>query len=523
MQIGIEVMLAFQSSNIKDDTETLEQALMDCVAPVFQKPRKLQSDDWVFQYTKDEPFTPKTWTLHDADRGVYDVDEVVWVPCSESGQMAVHAGKLLKIVGKKGAGLTDHRRPKEPEEYAGWDEGIDFANYKQRYMRVPSKTTNGWKGRNWDTSRYFYCLSWECRCNAPETNCWVWMCKDKNYTSYNCANIYQRKYLTEGYSTKYNAGTDIKAKVYAWGSPNQTKEDIIMFQSMIERNGYFYFRTQINAPIEYNTWITGTGVDYMYSVVTSPSDIVGFTPVAKTNQTRPFDGKAYTRTQFETSKTGGKASWSVLNTAPFNSIAFGYVVCDKIDLRVIDPKTNKVVFELNNYLIDNNIGKEDNDLQYGVTRVLYMPKVINDEHIIEITLYGDAIELGEIVGSNSVDAGFTKVSFKNNFKDFTPKEQDQWGNWDYIDNGIKVKTHQGTVEFPIMRYDELNRLMLKVGGGKVIVNSSDSTANEAPDGHNIFDATMMIARFTKFDLDTTEKHKRIGELARYSFNLEELV
>jgi len=69
----------------------------------------------------------------------------------------------------------------------------------------------------------------------------------------------------------------------------------------------------------------------------------------------------------------------------------------------------------------------------------------------------------------------------------------------------------------------MNRLMLKIGGAKVVVNSSDSTLNEQPDGQHVFDATMMIARFTKFELATSEKHKRVGELAQYVFTLEELV
>jgi len=143
--------------------------------------------------------------------------------------------------------------------------------------------------------------------------------------------------------------------------------------------------------------------------------------------------------------------------------------------------------------------------------------------VIDIVLYGHGIEIGEIVGALSIDAGFSNVAFKNNFRDFTPKEQDQWGNWLYLENGIKVHTHIGTVEFPIMRYDEMNRMMIKMGGSKVVVNTSDSTKNEAPDGHKVFDATMMIARFTKFELASREEKKRIGDIAQYNFSLEELV
>ena len=62
-----------------------------------------------------------------------------------------------------------------------------------------------------------------------------------------------------------------------------------------------------------------------------------------------------------------------------------------------------------------------------------------------------------------------------------------------------------------------------IGGQKVVINSSDSTGNEVPDSYNIFSATMLIARFTSFELATNEKNKRIGDRATYNFIVEELV
>ena len=65
--------------------------------------------------------------------------------------------------------------------------------------------------------------------------------------------------------------------------------------------------------------------------------------------------------------------------------------------------------------------------------------------------------------------------------------------------------------------------MLLIGGQKVVINSSDSTLNEVPDGRRVFEATMMIGRFIKFDLSSTEDKKRIGEKGTYAFSIEELV
>jgi len=88
---------------------------------------------------------------------------------------------------------------------------------------------------------------------------------------------------------------------------------------------------------------------------------------------------------------------------------------------------------------------------------------------------------------------------------------------------VRVHVHSGTVEFPIISYDMMSRLMIYVAGQKVVLNSSDSINNELPDGHNIFSATMMIGRFTSFELATHEKNKHIGDLAQYVFEIEEMV
>ncbi len=62
-----------------------------------------------------------------------------------------------------------------------------------------------------------------------------------------------------------------------------------------------------------------------------------------------------------------------------------------------------------------------------------------------------------------------------------------------------------------------------IGGQKVVINSSDSIHNEMPDSRDVFSATMMIGRFTTFELSTTKKNKQIGDIATYNFTVEELV
>ncbi|MCK5744367.1 MAG: hypothetical protein KAH30_06465 [Caldisericia bacterium] len=296
---------------------------------------------------------------------------------------------------------------------------------------------------------------------------------------------------------------------------------------MIERNGYFYFRTHLDLPPQYKTWETGTEFSYTFTDVVTPDDIPNFKQKELICALKPFDGKNYTFCNpILTGEDDFKVTWSLLNVGEFDSIAFGSIICEKVDIKVTTiPEADgsfEILSELNGYPVDNTLHSES-DIVYPSTVVLYMDKMISRESVIEVTIHGKGeVQIGEILGAKSIDGGFTKPSFKNTFKDFSPKEQDQWGNWTYID-GVKVQVHSGTVEFPILRYDQLNRLMLLMGGSKVVVNSSDSIKNEIPDGRSIFEATMMIARFTKFNLDSSEKNKRIGESGKYTFSIEEIV
>ncbi len=493
--------------------------MSDCQPPIFTKGLEIQSGEWVYEYKSDVDFIPKTWLLADETAGVYNLDEIIFKDCG-----------LYKVTGKKGTGITEHKRAFEPEEYGAWDEGIDFANYSQRYMRVSNATNDGWLRRMWTnaTKTRWYYMFWESRGNGGCGNgAWRWSVKDQLAPPPRAHTHYLRTCLGKNYSTKFNGGKDVKAQIVNWGASGggcgyvpTPKENVIQFQSMIERNGYFYFRTHLNKPVKYGTYTSGTSIQYTYMEVTSAADIDGFEQQRRTNAHNPFDGKNYTKTIADTSATSGKATWVVLSTGDFNTLAFGRVQCDQIDITIKDMEEN-IIGEIRNYPIDNTIA-DDSDIEYPVTAVLYTADMITTESILEITLTGAMCEIGEIIGAKSLDAGFTKTNFKNKFKDFSPKEQDQWGNWYYKD-GVKVHVHTGTVEFPIMRYDQMNRLMIMLGGGKVVVNGSDSVHNEHPDGNKVFSATMMIARFTRFELDTSQKNKRIGEIARYNFSLEEMI
>ncbi len=516
MLIGIPHPFSFQSSNVKDETLTIEELLLDCQSPIFSKGLELQDGESVYSYEEDESVTPRIWEDARENNGDYDMDEVLFVPCNvgSSSPLYEHAGKLIKVTGKDGSGFERHERPYEAEEYGSYDSGMDWKNFSQRYMRVKTFSKEGsGSTRQWNTgSRCYYFFTDLC------TGAWTWCAFDQSSTS-----ALHTRYLRTimKHSSKFDAAKDIKATHPNWVSPcGSVKEETYQFKAVIERGGYLYLRTHLNSPVVFRTWTTGE-YKYSYMVVISPMDISGFVRKRSTNDLMPFDGKTYTQSVVDTSKTGGIASWDVLATEYFNTIALGGIIADSVDISVKNS-AGEILFRLNNYFIQNEVD-DITDIEEETTRTIHIKEMIPSESIVTIVIHGEVVTIGEIIAAKSVDGGFTSMTFKNSVDDLTPKTEDQWGNWDYVDGGMKLYVHSGTVYFPIMRYDQLNRLMKKIGGKKVVINSSDTYDNEAPDGRHIFDATMMIARFTKLELDSSEKNKRIGEKGKYIFSAREIV
>ncbi len=498
MIIGIPSSFSFQSSNVKDYSVDLEELLGNAQAPVFDPGLELKCGEWTYKDSNRMSWTPKLWNTEDEGLGIYNLDEVIFKDF-----------KLMKITGKKGVGLTYHQRPKEPEEYSGWDEDMDYENWSHRWVRISSDTEAGWLEKTGINGDRQYAMVWD--------NDYRWSMRDMRETT-NQTILYN----TLKRSQKFDSSTDIKARIISWGASGLPVENTIQIESMVERYGYFYLRTNIDAPLEYADWIDGIDFQYSYMEVTSPADIDGFSQLLMGNALSPFDGKNYTQTVFDTTSTDGVAQWTLLTTKEIDSIAFGRLICDSLNIRITDQTGENVLFQINNYVVDNTISISSPE-EFPTTVVIYTGQTtIPAGSVVIIELNGAVITVGEMLPASKLEAGFTKMAFKNKFKDFSPKEQDQWGNWYYTD-GVRVHTHSGTVELPVVSYDQMTRLMMRVGGQPVVINSSDSINNEVPDSYNIFSATMMIARFITFELSTKEKNKRIGDIAQYTFSLEELV
>jgi hypothetical protein len=108
----------------------------------------------------------------------------------------------------------------------------------------------------------------------------------------------------------------------------------------------------------------------------------------------------------------------------------------------------------------------------------------------------------------------------HSYKDFSVAEYDVWGNLSYVERQ-RIITYKGTVDVAITDYDKTVRLMTSLGKQLVIVNGSTSKTI-APDSQSIFASTQKIGRFMAFSSQTKIQDNDLGEIAPYTFTLEEL-
>ncbi len=498
MTISVPNDFSFQSSNVTDTAITMEDFMEICESPIITKGLEIQNGEWVYEYNGNVNFTPPNYSINDANAGEYEMDDIVFKDC-----------KLLKVTGKSGSGVVSHKRPKEPDEYGAWDTSMDPSKWTHRWVRTKNNDAQGFLERLWTVGQRQYTVVWNAKYSRNE-----WRMRDLTASGV-CA-FRNRAMKT---SSKYNAATDIKAQIVKWSANGCQPIDTVQIESMIERNGYFFLRTNRVVPLQYHAWETG-GYNYIWEEVRSPADIDGFIKKRRHNAHNPFDGKNYTRTLFNTKYTDGSAEWTMIANEDMDTIALGSLMCDSFDI-LITEQDGKKLFELTDYEVDNTLDY-NSKLEFPTNVVIYSQDMIPEGSVVHVILHGTTVELGTLLPGQRLDAGFTSLAFKNKFKDFSPKEQDQWGNY-YYKNGVRVKVHSGTVDLPLMRYDQLDRMMLMIGGQVMIINSSDSIDNHLPDGKRIFSATMMIARFLTFELATKIDQKHIGEIATWGFTLEEIV
>ena len=301
---------------------------------------------------------------------------------------------------------------------------------------------------------------------------------------------------------------------------NQKNTNFVL-RSFFVRGDKLYARTNKDA-VQLSSKTTKPKLEKLASI---RDFLGGWTFVSPIEKLKPFDSKNYTKIV-----TNNEITFKLnVPDGAFNTIAFTGLLCDELSVETREGSagTGPQNLALHGYQPDGSRDVNKRLPPVPTTAIIYndLPNGgTTDTPVggeIIITIKGKNIELGGIFVGLSVNSGFTNLSFQNKFKDYSPYEKDQWGNVMYVE-GVKTNIHSGTVDVPIRHYDMMNRLMTSLGQGLVILNGSDNLSNRPPDNNrNIFASTMVVGRIRDFQLRTNLDNKHMGEMATYSFTIEE--
>ncbi len=277
-------------------------------------------------------------------------------------------------------------------------------------------------------------------------------------------------------------------------------------------------------------FIIRSGNLYMFTGKTSSYETVGSTayskvPVQSPKQLNfmsevgvigaliPFDGYNYT---FVEQAGPLEFKLTILNNI-FDTIALAGVLAETIDV-VFKRADGTTVKEIKNYSPDTKIDKYYRAGFYPTTEIFTSEILMESGDYVLLTLRGTIVRLSTIMLATKIDAGFSNVSFTNEYIDYSPFEQ-QDGYITYVE-GVKVNTYSGMVDLPITDYDQMNRLFMSMGGKTIIVNGSDSNTSSSSISNSVYQSTRLIGRVREFALQTSLVGKRIDETATYTFKIE---
>ncbi len=486
MTISTIAETAFLSTTAVDSAYTIDDLVdTSCKSMPLTEGLEVQIGEDVFEFRGDNDIYPEVYS----SSNTYAVGDVVIQNCK------------LHVVQELG-------KAKEPEEYSAWETSLsNWKTWSERYFRVPYSSTSG----TWNKGEWKYDKRWYFVVKDTATGHLTWVAKDTAVIPMNCPpQWYLKSSLRYSTTTHFSFNTDYRAKSVSWCAPGLSRRDTLQIKSVIIRNGYMYFRTTANVPVEYKA-------DVLHEVK-SPDDIDGFVYKRKVCGLKPFDGKNYTAC--DQSPDSGMVEWKFMSGGYFDTISLNRVIADDVSVIVKDNQ-GLVVFEIGNYPVDNTLGSPG--VEFPASAVLYTQDVMTKgEYEVTVRIHGGNVSLGGLNLGLKIKAGLTNTLFENKFVDYSPKEKDQWGNIFYK-VGIKTSVFSGTCDMLLSDYDRINRVLIYIGGREVIINGSDSDNNTPPNSLNIFQATMMVARFASMVQRTIVVDTKIDSIATYSFSIEEIV
>lgn len=412
------------------------------------------------------------------------------VPAYDSGATYSEGDITYKDGFVKRLGGSDLTVPKQPENYTAYDTDLNSANWSKRYLKIYT-----------GTGLTVPALEFSTQYTHP-TYGTVTISIDGNGKV--CQSSSKGTFCIEGTILEYN---ELSATTTETIADVDSEDDTYIPTTFILRGNDVYIRTNVQASIEYTTL-----AEPAWSIVASASEIM--TEVGVTNPNKPFDSSNYTKAKRNTSMR-----YTVKGLGKFDTLALGHVKADTASIEFKNSLGQSIT--LIETTIDSSRDDSGNLEDWHTTAIYYSDSVLEADSTVEIILTGVEVELGNILLGMSVHAGFTNLSMKHSYKDFSVLDTDAFGVQDFTERA-KVNRFSGSVDIDTVKYDKTVRLLTSLGQNLVIVNGSDKK-NVAPNGVSVFSATQMIGRFDSFEQRTELEDDEIKETSTYRYSFTEIV
>ena len=247
----------------------------------------------------------------------------------------------------------------------------------------------------------------------------------------------------------------------------------------------------------------------------SPSPFVTLTEIGAINQLKPFDD-----TNITPAISSSPMTYTIKGTEEFNSFTLAKVLASSITYTF--RNSLNAVLKTETIAIDCKRDPDGILSLYPTTVTYYAGQQMEANSTVEITLtHSDDIELGDFTLNNSIDSGFTNLTFSHGIKDHNDYTPDAWGQ---VSESVKaiVTKFDVTMDVKITNYDYMVSYLESIAGKNVTIDASDSNG-EVANGSTIFASLTRRVRVVSPNIASKVKDNDIDPMATLKFKVEEIV
>ena len=245
------------------------------------------------------------------------------------------------------------------------------------------------------------------------------------------------------------------------------------------------------------------------------TEINEITEIGAINQLKPFDD-----TNITPAISSSPMTYTIKGTEEFNSFTLAKVLASSITYTF----RNSLNAEIKTETIAIDCKRDPDGILslYPTTVTYYADTQMEANSTVEITLtHSDDIELGDFTLNNSIDSGFTNLTFSHGIKDHNDYTPDAWGQ---VSESVKaiVTKFDVTMDVKLTNYDYMVSYLESIAGKNVTIDASDSNG-EVANGSTIFASLTRRVRVVSPNIASKVKDNDIDPMATLKFKVEEIV